>query len=56
MLQLEKIQTEIKLLPQEDFVKLRDWIIEQDWKAWDKKIEDDALSGKLDFLIKEVNR
>ncbi len=49
MLPLEKIQTEIKLLPHEDFVKLRDWIIEQDWKAWDKKLKMMLFQGNWIF-------
>jgi hypothetical protein len=27
--------------------------LEQDWKAWDAQIEDDAESGKLNELISE---
>jgi len=54
MIQLEKIQKEIKSLPHRDFVKLRNWIIEQDWDEWDKQIEEDIALGKLDFLIEEA--
>ena len=54
MIQLEKIQDEIKSLPHRDFVKLRNWIIEQDWDEWDKQIEEDIALGKLDFLIEEA--
>ena len=56
MIQLEELQEEIKMLPHHEFVKLRDWIIEQDWMEWDKQIERDAASGKLDFLIEEAKR
>ena len=54
MIQLEKIQEEIRLLPQSEFRKLRDWIIEQDWNEWDQQIDKDVSLGKLDFLIEEA--
>ena len=56
MAQVEKIQEEIKSLPYSEFVRLRDWIIEQDWNKWDKQIEKDITSGKLDFLIEEAKK
>ena len=28
--------------------------IELDWEQWDKQIQEDSLSGKLDFLIEEA--
>ena len=42
------------MLPEREFRKLRDWIIEQDWKKWDQQIEKDIALGKLDFLIEEA--
>ena len=54
MILLKKIQEEIRLLPQSEFKKLRDWIIEQDWNEWDQQIEKDVSLGKLDFLIEEA--
>ncbi len=56
MAQVEKIQEEIRSLSYSEFVRLRDWIIEQDWNEWDKQIEKDITSGKLDFLIKEAKK
>ena len=44
----------IESLPKEDFYKLRDWILERDWEQWDREIEEDSKSGKLDFLIKQA--
>ena len=44
----------IESLPKEDFYKLRDWILERDWEQWDKEIEEDNKSGRLNFLIKQV--
>jgi len=54
MSELQRIQEEIKSLPKADFAKLYDWILDQDWEEWDKQIEKDSLSGKLDFLINEA--
>ncbi len=44
----------IESLPKEDFYRLRDWILERDWEQWDREIEEDSKSGKLDFLIKQA--
>ncbi len=54
MLSVEEIETEIQALPKEDYVRLREWFSEKDWEEWDKQIEADSKSGKLDFLIKEA--
>ena len=54
MTQVETIQAEIESLSGEDFARLRQWIIERDWQEWDRQIEHDSLSGKLDFLLGEA--
>lgn len=33
---------------------MREWIAEKDWQDWDKQIEKDVASGKLDFLRDEA--
>jgi len=30
------------------------WFSERDWKVWDREIEIDSKSGRLDFLIEEA--
>jgi hypothetical protein len=55
MTQIEIIQAEIESLSSEDFIRLRDWIAERDWQDWDRQIEQDSLSGKLDFLLEEAD-
>jgi hypothetical protein len=55
MLQVEKIQEAINSLPPEQFARLHKWFTEKDWELWDKQIEEDSASGKLDFLVKEAN-
>ena len=53
-MQVEEIQAAITSLPPEQYVQLRDWFSERDWEQWDRQIEADAKSGKLDFLIHEA--
>jgi len=38
----------------EHFTELREWMLAQDWSAWDAKIERDSRAGKLDSLIAEA--
>ena len=54
MLKVAKIKTAIEELPEKDFVQLRQWFSEKDWQKWDRQIEVDSESGKLDFLIEEA--
>ena len=54
MVQIAKIKKEIEQLPKQEYVNLRQWFAEKDWEAWDKQIEEDSNSGKLDFLAKEA--
>ena len=51
---LEEIETAIESLPKAEYARLREWFIERDWGKWDKQIEADSESGKLDFLVKEA--
>ena len=54
MRKLEQIEQQIRGLSASDFAELREWILEQDWAAWDAQIERDARSGKLEFLASEA--
>ena len=51
---LLEIQSEIASLGTSDYKALRRWLAERDWKAWDREFEEDAKSGRLDFLTKEA--
>jgi len=55
MSKVNKIKAAIEALPEEEYVKLRQWFSEKDWEKWDRKIESDSESEKLDFLIKEAH-
>jgi hypothetical protein len=54
MSKVEAIQSAILSLSPEDYAYLRQWFAERDWQQWDKQIEEDSVSGKLDFLIEEA--
>ena len=54
MSKLEKIQAAIESLSEEEYSRLREWFVEKDREQWDKEIELDSQSGKLDFLVKEA--
>ena len=36
------------------YLQSRQWLSESDWENWDRQIEADSESGKLDFLIAEA--
>ncbi len=54
MEKVEDIQAAIESLPEDEYVRLRNWFSEKDWEKWDRQIEVDSESGKLDFLVKEA--
>ena len=51
MIAIAELENQILQLPQHDFVKLRQWILEVDEAQWDLQIANDLKAGKLDFLI-----
>lgn len=51
---VEEIQSAIVSLSPEEYVLLRQWFDARNWESWDREIEADAASGKLDFLIQEA--
>ncbi len=54
MITVEEIKTAIVSLPDKEYLSLRSWFSERDWKRWDRKIEKDSESGQLDFLVEEA--
>ena len=54
MTKIEEIQAAVESLPESEYAKFRQWFSERDWEKWDKQIELDSESGKLDFLVKEA--
>jgi hypothetical protein len=53
---VDEIEAAISNLPPQDFARVRDWLLERDNLHWDKQIEEDSASGRLDHLIQEIER
>jgi len=54
MSKVSKIKAAIEALGKEEYSQLRRWFSERDWEKWDRQIESDSESGKLDFLLNEA--
>ncbi|MDD5261499.1 MAG: hypothetical protein PHD76_06575 [Methylacidiphilales bacterium] len=52
---MEEIEKAIAELPESEFWKLTDRLINRREDAWDRQIEADAKAGKLDFLFTEAD-
>jgi hypothetical protein len=53
MSRVEELEQQIRKLSPEELSQLSDWILELDWSAWDRQIERDSASGKLNELFKK---
>ena len=53
MTKIELIEEEIKKLAPDELAQLRDWLMDLDAQQWDKQIEQDSSSGKLDKLFEK---
>ena len=51
---IAKIQEDILALSKTDYQQLKQWFNELEWDEWDRQIEEDSNTGKLDFLIAEA--
>lgn len=49
---LQEIEEAITGLTQQEFVELRDWLAEFEAEVWDRQIEEDAASGRLESIMK----
>ena len=54
MTSVQEIKLAIGSLPHQEYIKLLCWIQDKDWGDWDRQLEVDITSGKLDFLAKEA--
>jgi hypothetical protein len=54
MSELEELEKRIRGLAPEDLAKFRAWFAEFDHALWDRQIESDAKTGKLDRLVNEA--
>ncbi len=54
MSKIEQLKAEIDSLTTEEFTEIFRWMSEKDWEKWNKKIETDSQSGRLEFLVREA--
>jgi hypothetical protein len=54
MNELEELERRIRKLSPQDLAKFRAWFAEFDHTLWDRQIESDSRSGKLDHLVNEA--
>ena len=54
MSELEELENRIRNLPPEDLARFRAWFVEFDHVLWDRQIQTDEKSGKLDPLVHEA--
>ena len=55
MTRVEDIEKAVDELSKKEYGIFRQRFLERDWEKWDRQIETDSKSGKLDFLIKEAS-
>ena len=54
MTKVEALAREVEKLTPEELAAFRRWLVEYDWQAWDREIEQDAAAGKLDQFAAEA--
>jgi len=53
---IQELENAIRQLPQSEFVKLANWLDEYRAELWDRQIEADVLSGKLDMAGQQADQ
>ena len=56
MSRVEQIEGQIQQLTAEELASLREWFAEFDAESWDRQMDADARSGKLDRLAEAALR
>jgi hypothetical protein len=54
MARVEELAMAVTSLPEEEYSQFRRWFFDRDWEKWDREIEVDAKSGRLEFLRQET--
>ena len=54
MNRVEEIEQAIDRLPPEEFRRFAQWFRERDQQLWDRQLDADNASGRLDFLFEEA--
>ena len=52
MSKIDELKADLESLPSDEFAEIFRWLSEKDWERWDKEIEADSQSGRLDFLVR----
>ena len=53
---IEQIETEIMQLSSEELDAFRAWFADYDFEAWDRQIEADCKTGKLNHIAEKIKR
>jgi hypothetical protein len=56
MSRVRQVEFEIQQMSSEELAQFREWFAQFDTEAWDRRIEADARTGKLDALAAEALR
>jgi hypothetical protein len=56
MSKVEELEQQIEQLSPSEFAELRTWLLDRDWEEWDRQIERDSASGKLDRLFEDARQ
>ncbi len=54
MSKVEEIERAIEQLPPRDVTKLASWLLKRDNAEWDRQLEKDSATGRLDFLFEQA--
>jgi len=54
MTRVQEIESAIQRLSREELSSFRDWFQEFDAESWDRQLEEDVNSGRLDALADEA--
>lgn len=51
---VEKLESEVQSLSDDELASFRAWFEEYDWAAWDRQLQGDVESGRLDQLAQDA--
>ncbi len=54
MTKIEQLERDVQSLSHQELALFRSWFAEYDWDAWDRQLEADVASGKLDKFAREA--
>ena len=54
MTKVEQLEREVGSLSPPELAAFRNWFAEYDWEIWDRQLEADVATGKLDKLAAEA--